>query len=164
MNNVTEVMNFRTRFNHKKCGKSFNGGVGDYFRSRTKQSEKDGADLNLIVDRYMKTGQLPQASSPGAAPIFRSGDFTQFNDFQKNCDLVNAAREAFMQLPSSLRDRLGNNPANFESWINDPRNEKEAIKLGLKQRVRRIPQVEIVNSNPIAVHPNLEKPVIEETK
>lgn len=144
MNNLKEVINFRTQKNHPKAAKSFNSGEGDYFRSRTKQSEKDGADLNLIVDRYMKTGQLPQASSPGAAPIFRSGDFTLFNDFQRNMDLANAARDSFMKLPSSLRDRLGNNPANFEAWLNNPNNEKEAIKLGLKQRVRRIPQVEIV--------------------
>lgn len=66
-------------------------------------------DINSIMARYEKTGQLPQYSR-GAAQY---GDFSQIPDFATMRHRVIAAEEMFMALPAKVRAVFGNDPGAF---------------------------------------------------
>ena len=92
---------------------------------RTKQEPKQDADINNIVSRYMKTGFVPQ---PGQQPRF--GDFTG-PGFQEMRNAIADIDMQFMQLPPRVRKIFNNDPANVVRFVQDPKNQAEAVKLGL---------------------------------
>lgn len=93
---------------------------------RTKQSFKDECDINVIMRRYQVTGELVHLNQ--RSPLF--GDFPDM-DFQSAMAIVIQARENFATLPSEVRDRFANDPGRLLSFLQDPANREEAIKLGL---------------------------------
>jgi len=93
---------------------------------RTKQSFKDECDINVILRRFLKTGQLDLANR--LEP--RYGDCTGI-EFQNAVNTVAAAKSLFAELPAQLRARFENEPAKFLDFVQDDRNEDEARKLGL---------------------------------
>lgn len=95
----------------------------------TKQSFKDECDINQIVDRFLKTGALPENV---AVPQF--GDFDTVNDYQSALAIVMAADEAFMSFPHDFRARFSNDPAQFIEFVHNPANREECIKLGLIEK------------------------------
>lgn len=101
-------------------------GTRPYGEDRTIQSGKDDADINVIVRRFGVSGVVPQTVR---API--SGDFTSFKDFQSAVNAIVAAEDAFMRMPSELRDRLKHDPAKFVAWCSDDANRDEMRKYGL---------------------------------
>lgn len=94
--------------------------------SLTKQSFRDETDINLIVKRFMVTGELPP---PKRMPSF--GDFEGTFDFQTSLNAVTEAREAFYSMPAEVRARFNNNPQLLMEFLDDGRNKDEAIRLGL---------------------------------
>lgn len=94
--------------------------------SLTKQADMDSCDINLIMDRFTKTGVFPAGQG---SPIF--GDFTDGNDFQDKLNLVVDANNAFMNLDARIRSRFSNDPAQLIHFLSDDANRDEAIKLGL---------------------------------
>ena len=58
-------------------------------------------------------------------------DVSDFVDYQEALGIVAQARESFLALPSSVRERFGNNPASLIDFLNDASNRAEAISLGL---------------------------------
>lgn len=95
-------------------------------RDRTKQSFKDECDINMIMSRFQKTGVLDFANKN--APQF--GDCTGV-EFQAGMELVARARSMFNEMPSKLRNRFSNNPAEFLEFVQNPANREEARELGL---------------------------------
>lgn len=93
----------------------------------TKQSEKDSTDINLITERFLRTGTL---GTPGKMrnPMF--GDFSSI-DFQQMRNQIADAEMAFSSLPGRLRSRFKNDPANLLRFVENEANREEAIKLGL---------------------------------
>lgn len=123
---------FRTAYRH-------GARVGDTVpegESLTKQAFKDECDINRIVRRFIKTGQIPRGR-PGAA----FGDFTGVGDFQAMQNKVLAARVAFMQLPAAVRARFGNDPAQLIEFLGDKANQAEAVRLGLAEKPEVVPDV-----------------------
>lgn len=90
------------------------------------QSQKDEADINNIVRNFGVTGQLPVG-----VKIPQYGDFDGVDDYRSAIDAVRAAEDSFMKLPSSLREKLGNDPGRFVDYAADPGNLEEMRKLGL---------------------------------
>lgn len=94
--------------------------------SKTDQSFKDDCDVNIVLQRFMKTGD---------ESIFRKGG--SYSDVSEVPDLLEAhlnlqrAKLAFDQLPAQLRKKLENNPLMLEQYLADPANHEEAIELGL---------------------------------
>lgn len=88
--------------------------------SRTKQSFKNETDLNFLVDRYKKTGQVPASvnreSKYGYAPSL---------DFQEALELVQNARTMFSELPAAVRQNFENNPANLLAFVENSDNGPE---------------------------------------
>lgn len=95
--------------------------------SRTKQSFKDECDLNHMLRTYQSGGRPPSVNPYPA--IY--GDFSQTPDYHSALNQVNEAKEAFMELPSSLRTRFDNDPGKLLAFVMDADNREEAEELGL---------------------------------
>lgn len=87
-------------------------------KTLTLQSEANDTDINVIMDRYLRTGQVPYAGMR----IPTSGDFDQIADFRTCVELVQDAERAFLRLPAGLRAELGNDPGRFIAFAEDPKN------------------------------------------
>lgn len=94
--------------------------------SMTKQSYKEEADINNIVNQYHRTGLLPQGTRQ---PMF--GDFSSGDDFAESLIRIQEAQADFDALPSAIRTEFGNDPAQLLSFMQDPENLEEAIEMGL---------------------------------
>ncbi len=95
--------------------------------SRTKQSMRDECDVNLIMRKWRKTGELAHLKQ--GTP--RYGDFTNADDYLLACNRVLEAQQCFDALSSRIRDKMNNNPAELLAFLENPENREEAIELGL---------------------------------
>lgn len=123
-------MKFGTRYERKIVGMKF-----DPETSLTHTDMKKQCDINHIVEQYVMTGTLP--SVRGAVftkryPMF--GDFTVGNDYQTIQNTLKASEMAFLELPSRVRERFHNNPAELVTFLQDEGNRKEAEELGLIEK------------------------------
>ena len=124
-------MEFQTRFNNWVKPRQ----VFDPESSLTFQSMKDETDINLIIKNYKATGKLPSIKGdPMTVRYPQFGDFTQITDYADAVHALNVAKDAFSELPSAVRRRFNNNPAELVSFMDDPANMEEAVKLGLIEK------------------------------
>lgn len=136
---------------HKRLqytGQLVNHKTGEVFTppARTKQQFVDQCDINNIIKQYTKTGQFSHLSANLAR-----GTYTDLPDpieFQDSMNLVIQAENAFATLPSKVRARFGNDPAEFLAFIGDPANQDEAIKMGLAIDNRPAPEPETAPAGP----------------
>ena len=101
--------------------------------SLTQQHFKDECDINNIFNRYRETGFL---TDPLARPTeqLQYGDFSTPFDYMAAMNTVVRANEAFADLPSHLRKRFNNDPAELLAFVSDESNVDEAVKLGLMEK------------------------------
>ncbi|AXH73502.1 MAG: internal scaffolding protein [Microviridae sp.] len=98
--------------------------------SLAQQQFKDDVDINVLLERFKVTGVIPQG-----VRIPTYGDFIGISDFRQASDAVLAAKNAFMDIPASVRARFENDPAKFIDFCADPANLPELRKLGLAPEV-----------------------------
>jgi len=96
---------------------------------RAKQSMKDQCDINFIMSRYLRSGNIDWASKHQGS----YGDIEPL-DFHEAMGIVAKAKEMFADLPSAVRKRFSNEPRSFLEFLHDPANQAEARKLGLAAR------------------------------
>ncbi|AZL82968.1 internal scaffolding protein [Apis mellifera associated microvirus 18] len=84
--------------------------------NRTKGSFKDETDVNKIVEKYRRTGQLPSLVSRNPA----YGDFSDVPSYQEALARVRIAEEAFQALPAAVRAECQNDPSVFLAAVRDP--------------------------------------------
>lgn len=96
--------------------------------SLTQQQFAEDCDLNVLAFRFGLVGKpLPvEALDPSYY-----GDVSDVPDLRAALDLVNDAKNRFMDLPAKLRERFDNQPSKLWSFVNDPDNADEAVRLGL---------------------------------
>lgn len=96
-------------------------------KSRTKQSHKKECDINEVMKQFERTGQINhlQTFNP------QYGDFSHVDDYQTALHQVQAAEDAFADLPARIRTRFHNDPANLLTFMANESNREEAEKLGL---------------------------------
>lgn len=94
--------------------------------SLTQQQFAEEADINTIVNRFLKSGVLP---TPVSMPQYI--DYEGVFDFQSAMNTVRAADENFMRLDAKVRARFNNSPQEFLEFFANPENASEAIRLGL---------------------------------
>lgn len=82
--------------------------------TRTKQSCAHEADINVIVARWLKSGQPPL---PTREAVY--GDFSNASDYFTATLNVKAATQAFATLPARLRSRFSNNVANLLDYLDE---------------------------------------------
>lgn len=97
-------------------------------RSKTRQSEKDSADINVIIKRM--EGQ-------GIGPILPQGearflDISEVSDYRSAVHQIRDARSYFMELdPIDRRDRFDNKVENFLDTVSDPVRLQQLIAEGI---------------------------------
>lgn len=94
------------------------------------QQFRDETDINNLVDRFLRTGEIPPVD--GRAVY---GNFLDVPDSYQDClEAVCRAQEAFDELPAKVRQRFDNDPAQLLSFLQDPKNLDEAVQLGLMEK------------------------------
>ncbi|WNK13195.1 MAG: internal scaffolding protein [Microvirus sp.] len=102
-------------------------------RSVTNQSDKDSTDINKIMERYEKTGLIPDAlTGLGRKPHY--GDFSNVGNFHELQDTLAKVNQAFAVLPAPMRSQFGNDPQNLIEFLANPENDAQAIAMGLKNK------------------------------
>lgn len=101
--------------------------LGHFEETKTKQADAESADINFIMSRYEKTGQLPQMIRN--EPSY--GDFSDIHSFHEAMEIVGHANSQFYALDGTVRARFGNDPAQMLAFVSDPKNREEMVKLGL---------------------------------
>lgn len=102
-------MNFRTRyvpFVRDVFDPNIHPDTGEVCESLTRQEHRDECDINSILARYERTGQLP----PERQPRYVHCDALTYQD---SLDLVIKAQDGFKELPARIRDLYGNSPQRF---------------------------------------------------
>lgn len=94
---------------------------------KTVQSDGVDADINVLVKRF----GLTVDSVPDPSVWQNIGDFSDLTDLHTMQHRVLEAKWAFMELPSHVRERFENEPANLLDFLDDPGNAHEAAELGL---------------------------------
>ena len=94
--------------------------------SLAQQHMKDECDINVMVERFGVTGQLPQTT---IQPSY--GDFSGVSDYHTALNAIKAADTAFMGLPAQLRAKFDHDPNALLQFLQNEQNRDEAIMLGL---------------------------------
>lgn len=94
--------------------------------SLTQQQFSEDADINVMLERFKVTGQMPQGVH---MPSY--GDFTGVTDYRTAVDAVMRASNSFMDLPANVRSRFDNDPQKLLEFVSNEKNRDEAIRLGL---------------------------------
>ena len=121
-----EVPFLRSAYNYDRDQVSNETGLMCLDDSLTQQQFKEEADINTIVDRFMKSGVLP---TPAVMPQYI--DFEGVFDYQTAMNVIRQADEQFMRMDAKIRARFNNSPQEFLQFFADPDNAAEAIRLGL---------------------------------
>lgn len=104
---------------------------------RVKQSFVAECDINNIIKTFSVTGQITHMSAHAKQGAYM--DLPDDLDFQTAMNVIREAETAFATLPSKVRERFNNNPADFLGFMADPNNQDEAIALGLATKRPIIP-------------------------
>lgn len=126
----------RTPYNYDTNEASDASGLAcDPDEGRTVQEFKDECDINVIMERFGRTGEVP---GDFRAPV--SGDFTGISDFHTAMNMVRQAQESFDSLPAQLRQRFNHDPQSLMQFLEDGSNLDEARKLGLVAMPVEVPR------------------------
>ena len=108
-----------------RLAKSFSG------PSLAKQSFKKECDINHIMSKYLKTGLIEHvAKYNGKYGESLPADF----EYQDACNAVLEAQDIFMSIPSDIRRKFNNDPAEFLEFVNNPENIEKMYDMGLAKR------------------------------
>lgn len=116
----------RTEGNYDADGLSTETGLRCLDASRTIQSQKDEADINVIVKNFGITGKMPEN-----VRVPRFGDFEMVGDYRDAIHAVREAEASFMAMPANVRSEFENDPQLFLEFCGDPANLPRMRELGL---------------------------------
>jgi len=119
--------------------------------SKVEQHHKNDVDINSIVKRFTQRGYTPPIAS--GTPMY--GDFSDGFDYQESVNRILSANAQFDALPSEIRTKFDNDPANLLDFVDNPDNAVEAFELGL------IPVADVSPPSPTSEEPvgHTEEPV-----
>lgn len=112
--------------------------TGEVLPSMTRQSEMAACDIHNILKQFSQVG-FEQLVRENAAKG-QYADLTNLPEYQESLNIVIAAENAFLAMPSQIRDRFQNDPARLIAFLGDPANQDEAIRLGLAKDTRPPPE------------------------
>lgn len=116
----------------------------------TKQEFKEEADINILMSKYIATGILPNMNE--SAPQYL--DVTGI-EFQESMQFVAGAKSLFMEMPSAIRNRFQNDPAQFLDFCSNDKNRDEMAEMGLLRPKSEwtLPPAAVVSPEPITAAP-----------
>lgn len=107
---------------------------------QVQQHLAEETDINNIMAKYRRTGELRHVTSMAG----EYGDFSNVPDYKTAMEHIMQADALFMELPAKVRDRFGNDPAQFIEFATDEKNLDELRKLGLAPEAPRAPEPQLV--------------------
>lgn len=112
----------------------------------TKQSFAKECDINTILAKYLKTGQIEHVNR--AAGTF--SDLPPTSDYQEALNMVIQAETAFQALPSQLREHFDNDPALFLAGLSDTSGKYDEMlrQHGVIDAAVPAPQPDLSSSKP----------------
>lgn len=131
-------MEFRTAY--ERCEHK---GIEFTEPTMAQQSFKDECDVNNIIDRYTRTGVVPDYLTQTAEGVY--GDFSDVGDFTDMQNKLIQAQASFDALPSEVRRRFDDDPAKLIAFVRNKDNYDEAVKLGIVNKV----VTNVDNSSPV---------------
>lgn len=102
---------FKTPWNHDTNAASDAGATVCPEVSKAQQNQKEEADINYIVNRFLKTGELPTNMK-----LPQYADLAEI-DFMDAMNQVNQAQRSFEALPANVRNAFQNDPARFLAYV-----------------------------------------------
>jgi phage internal scaffolding protein len=114
--------------------------IKEFGKTKTHQSFRNEANINTIMAKAYKTGQMPIATHDIKA---RFGDFSNIPDYQSAQNMIIHANNAFAELPSDIRKRFGNDPQELLEFLDNPKNHNEAREMGLLEPLPAPPEGDI---------------------
>ncbi len=95
-------------------------------KGRTKQAFADECDINLIIDRHTKTGQIGHMNK--AQPSY---GYATSQDFATAMRTVTDAQNSFNNLSDEIQKHFDGDPGRMLDFIQDPANKDKGVQLGL---------------------------------
>lgn len=119
-------MEFRKHFDYDVEAASREAVVLNIDPSMTVQEMSEDADINVVMERFGRTGVMP---STVVLPTY--DDFSNVVDYQSALNALIDAGQKFMELPAQLRAKFDNDPQKYLEFCSDEKNADEMEKLGL---------------------------------
>lgn len=143
-----KVAHYRPHSRVKEHGELINPHTGEMTipPSMTKQEFVRECDINNVIKQYKTQGMVTHINAKAAQGAFT--DLPDSVDFQESLHIIMVAENAFMSLPSKIRDRFGQDPAEFLAFLNDPKNQDEARRLGILKPIEVKDPIEVKITNP----------------
>ena len=94
--------------------------------SKTNQDFAKEVEINNIMDRFTRTGELPMNIS--STLVY--GDFTQNSDFMSTLNRIKQGKDLFHEINAKLDNKF-NDPQELSDFMSDPKNEKQLQQLGI---------------------------------
>lgn len=101
--------------------------TGELEDSRTKQEMAAACDINNIMKKFERTGEINHLSTK----VAQYGDFGSAMSFQEARNAVIATTHTFEQLPHKIRTFFDNDPANLVDFMADSANDEAGREMGL---------------------------------
>lgn len=116
------------------------------------------SDANYIMDQFAKGHAITHLTSKQGLYI----DAASIPDFPEAMRQVGLGKSAFESLPSELREKFHHKPELFIQYLQDPKNDEEAISLGLKTKtsIPEAPEDKIIKQ----LKENKEAPKLNDDK
>ena len=117
--------------------------------SMTKQEFQYECDVNNVIKSFKPHQMMAALQQNLNAGNY--ADLPDAYDFQEALHMVKEAERQFLTVPAKVRDRFGQDPAQFLAFLNDPKNLDEARTLGLAKPLPEPVQpveVKVVNPTP----------------
>lgn len=94
--------------------------------SKTEQSHVAACDINNIMKRATPQPQVSTIMNPA-----NYGDFSEVGSFEDAITKVRQVTNEFNALPAGLRAKFDNDPMKLITFLQNPDNKDEAVKIGL---------------------------------
>lgn len=127
---------WKTPYNHDTLAEAKRTALYCTDESKAQQHLANEVDINTIVDRFLKSGTMPQIPLP---PTYEEWD--EVFDFQTALNKINEGKNAFGMLPAEIRDAFHNDPARFVNQIDTWRNEADPEQREKNYEVMRAMQL-----------------------
>lgn len=120
----------RTARNHDRREASRRFALPDTGPSLTIQSQKDEADINVLVQRFGVTGGIPVSQR---VPL--DIDIDEVIDYKSAMDFMIGAQQSFNSLPAIVRAEFQNDPAAFLDFAEKEENLPKLREWGLAPKL-----------------------------
>lgn len=125
----------RTAFNYDMDAVSRETGLVSDVETRTQQQFAEEVDINVIVERFGLTGEVPQGVR---VPL--NEEFVETMTYHEAMNKLIDADDAFMQFPAKIRAEFQNDAGKFVAYVSDPVNVERCREWGLAKPLSAAPE------------------------